>query len=355
VSRARLHLFIAKNVYFPLNLDILIRFCTAPPLFHTKELHRMFYRFGIILLCLLLLGACGETKTTGKLQKVGLLVPETVNDQVWGTKGYKGMLKIQSKFNVDVFYKEGMISQAVVERAVAEFQQKGVNLIFGHGSEYAEYFNNISKDYPEIHFVSFNGDAKNPNTTSLNFKAHAMGFFGGMVAAHMSKTNKVGVLAAYEWQPEIEGFYQGALAENKQTSISIEYVGNWDDEKKAIQLANQMLESGVDVVYPAGDGFNVPVIEQVKGQGAYVIGYVSDQSDLGGSTVLTSTIQQVDTLYEKVAEQYNDEKLQSGNLSFDFQDNVISLGKFSPLVSKEFIGKMNKHIEKYKETGKLPK
>lgn len=317
----------------------------------------MLKRFGTILLCLLLLGlgACTEQKSSGKLQKVGLLVPETVNDQVWGTKGFKGMLKIQSKFNVEVFYKEDMNSEAVVRRAIKEFDQKGVNLIFGHGAEYAEYFNKISKDYPKIHFVSFNGDAKNSNTTSLNFKAHAMGFFGGMVAAHMSNNHKVGVLAAYEWQPEIEGFYQGALAENKDTNVSIEYVGNWDDETKALQLVDHMLQNGVDVVYPAGDGYNVPVIERVKEKGLFVIGYVSDQSDLGESTVLTSTIQQVDKLYEKVADQYNKGELKSGNLSFDFEDNVISLGKYSPLVKKDFIEKMNKHIEEYKESGKLPK
>jgi transcriptional activator of comK gene len=318
-------------------------------------MHEMINRFGIILLCLFLLGACGETKPTGKIKKVGLLVPETVNDQVWGTKGFKGLLKIQSKFDVDVFYKEGMNSEAVVERAVEEFDQKGVNLIFGHGSEYAEYFNNLSKDYPDIHFISFNGDAKNKNTTSLNFKAHAMGFFGGMVAAHMSKAQNVGVIAAYEWQPEIEGFYQGAMAENKNTKVSIEYVGNWDDEIKAVQLANDMMEKGIDVVYPAGDGFNVPVIETVKEHGMYVIGYVSDQSDLGESTVLTSTIQQVDILYEKVADLYNKGELKTGNLSYDFQDNVISLGKFSPQVNKEFIQEINNQIEDYKKTGNLPK
>jgi transcriptional activator of comK gene len=318
-------------------------------------MHDMLNRFGIILICLFLLGACGETKPTGKLIKAGLLVPETINDQVWGTKGFKGLLKIESKFNVDVFYKEGMNSEEAIERAVNEFDRKGVNLIFGHGSEFAEYFNNLSEDYPNIQFVSFNGDAKNKNTTSLNFKGHAMGFFGGMVAAHMSKTQKVGVLAAYEWQPEIEGFYQGALAENKSTNVSIEYVGNWDDEIKAVQLANDMMDKGVDVIYPAGDGFNVPVIERVKERGLYVIGYVSDQSDLGETTVLTSTIQQVDSLYEKVAGQFNQGKLKSGNLSFDFKDNVISLGKYSPQVNKQFILKINNQIDNYKETGKLPK
>jgi transcriptional activator of comK gene len=60
--------------------------------------------------------------------------------------------------------------------------------------------------------------------TSLNFKSHDMGFLGGMVAAHMSNTKKVRVLAAYEWQPEIEGLYQW---QNKDTKLSVEYVGNW--------------------------------------------------------------------------------------------------------------------------------
>ncbi|AIM17419.1 MULTISPECIES: BMP family ABC transporter substrate-binding protein [Neobacillus] len=314
----------------------------------------MLQRFGIILLCLFLLGACGVTKPKGHLTKVGLLVPETINDQVWGTRGFEGLLRIQSKLEVDVFYKEGMNSEYAVERAVKEFEQKGVNLIFGHGSEYAEYFNHLSSKYPDIHFVSFNGDAKNPNTTSLNFKSYAMGFFGGMVAAHMSKKNKVGVLAAYEWQPEIEGFYQGALAEKNDIQVSIEYVEHWDNDMKAMQIADKMMDQGVDVIYPAGDGYNVPVIERVKERGLYVIGYVSDQSDLGESTVLTSTIQNVGKLYEIVAEQFNKGELKSGNLSFDFQDDVITLGKFSPLVKKDFVQKMKRYIQTYKETGKLP-
>ncbi|AIE59336.1 BMP family ABC transporter substrate-binding protein [Bacillus methanolicus] len=314
----------------------------------------MLKRFGVILLCLLVLAGCEQPTKTGKLKKVGLLVPDTVNDQVWGTKGYKGMLKIQSRFNVDVYIKEGMNSELRVERAVKEFDQKGVNLIFGHGNEYAEYFNKISKNYPNIHFVSFNGDAKNKNTTSLNFQAYAMGFFGGMVASHMTKKNKVGIIAAYEWQPEVEGFYEGAKFENKQVDVNIQYVGQWDDDQTAMTILDNMIKAGVDVVYPAGDGYNVPVIEKAKEQGLFAIGYISDESDLGKSTVLTSTIQHVDKLYELVAEQYNNGKLKSGNLHFDFKDGVISLGEFSPLIDDEFKAEINSYIEDYKKTGKLP-
>lgn len=314
----------------------------------------MLKRFGLILLSLILLGGCGQPLSNSKVEKVGLLVPETINDQVWGTKGYRGLLQIQSSLGVDVFFKESMNSAKAVEEAVKEFDRQGVNLIYGHGNEFAAYFNKLSSDYPDIHFISFNGDAKNDNTTSLNFDAYAMGFFGGMVASHMSKTGKIGIIAAFEWQPEVEGFYDGAIYEKKDTKVDIRYVGHWDDQKKALDVLEDVLLKGADVIYPAGDGFNVPVIEHVKDKGLYIIGYISDQADLGESTVLTSTVQHVDDLYELTAKKFNNGELKSGNLSFDFQDGVISLGKFSPQVDPAYRKKLNTYINNYKQTGKLP-
>ncbi|RFU68035.1 BMP family ABC transporter substrate-binding protein [Peribacillus saganii] len=315
----------------------------------------MFKKFGAVLIVfILLLGGCAKPMNNGKLEKVGLLVPETIHDQVWGTEGYKGLLKIQSDFGIDVFYKEGMNSNIIVEQAVKDFKEKGVNLIIGHGSDYSEIFNELASDYKNIHFVSFNGDAREPNTTSLRFEANAMGFFGGMVAAEMSKTKKVGVIAAFEWQPEVEGFYEGAEYQVENAEVDIRYVNNWDNSEKALQMLHEMMKNGVDVVYPAGDGFNVPVIEKIKEKGLYAIGFVSDQKDLGESTVLTSTVQHVDSLYELAAQKFNENELKSGNLYFDFQDGVISMGEYSPSVDKAFQKKMDKHIKRYIETGKLP-
>jgi len=308
----------------------------------------------LLILTLLALSACGQPTTTNKVEKVGLLVPDTINDQVWGTKGYKGMLKIQSKLNIDVFYKEGIITKEDTEIAVKEYVKNGVNLIFGHGNDYAAFFNEIADEYPDVHFICFNGDAKQENVTSLNFKAHAMGFFGGMVAGEMTKTNKVGVIAAFEWQPEVNGFFEGASYQNHDVDVEIQFVESWDDDETAINELDKMIVEGVDVIYPAGDGYNVPVIEKIKENGLYAIGFVSDQSDLGEATVLTSTVQHVDDLYELVAERFNNGTLESGELYFDFDDGVISMGKFSPHVDNKFKQELLLHIEEYRQTGLLP-
>ncbi|MBD8067547.1 BMP family ABC transporter substrate-binding protein [Bacillus sp. PS06] len=316
-------------------------------------MYRLFL-MSLVIIQLFILAACGQSISSGKLQKVGMLVPDTINDQVWATKGYEGLLKIQSKFQLDIFYKEGINSLEATKEVVEEFVQKDVNLIFGHGNEYAEYFNQISRDYPDVQFISFNGEAKRDNTTSLNFEAHAMGFFGGMVAGEMTKTLNIGVLAAYEWQPEVNGFFEGAAFQNDDVHVKINFVESWDDKEKALILLDDMIESGVDVVYPAGDGYNVPVIEKLREHGLYAIGFVSDQSDLGEGTVLSSTVQHVDVLYELVAERFNKGELESGNLYFDFQDGVISMGDYSSNVDEAFQSEIEAYIKHYSETGLLP-
>ena len=48
----------------------------------------MVYRLVAIFFILLALSGCGQSPLKGKIEKVGLLVPDTINDQVWGTKGY---------------------------------------------------------------------------------------------------------------------------------------------------------------------------------------------------------------------------------------------------------------------------
>jgi transcriptional activator of comK gene len=314
-----------------------------------KKLH-----FLILAVLSLGINGCMNGNASGELENVGLLVPETVNDGVWGTKGYKGLLKIQSNHDVDVFYKESMINDTSIEQAIKEYENDDVNLVFGHGSEYSEVFNHLSEQYRDLHFVSFNGNASEKNTTSLKFKGYSMGFFGGMTAAHHTKTDKIGVIAAYDWQPEVEGFVDGAKYQNKDIEVLVEYTRDWNDKTKALDRLTSLVSKDADVVYPAGDGYNVAVIEELKERGLFAIGYVSDQSDLGESTVLTSTVQHADKLYEVVADKYSNGNLPSGNLEFDFKDGVISMGKFSPLVSEDFQTTINQHVKHYIETGKLP-
>lgn len=283
-----------------------------------------------------------------------MLAEHSIHDQTWGKKGYMGLLEIKENYDVDVFFKEDIQTRQEINRSVEEFVNKGVNLIFGHSNIYGEYFTEISQAYPEVQFVYFNGGYKAENVTSLNFNSRAMGFFSGMVAAKMTETSHVGIISAFEWQPEIEGFYEGATYQDPSVNVHMEYVNSWNDKENALEIFDNMLTEDVDVFYPAGNAFSVPLINKAKEEGLYAIGYISDQSNLGEKTVLTSTVQHVDKLYEVAAEKFDNGKLNENILVFDFQDDVITLGEFSPQVPESFQDHLKEVVKEYKETGTLP-
>ncbi|MGP7817972.1 BMP family ABC transporter substrate-binding protein [Niallia sp. 01092] len=288
------------------------------------------------------------------MKKVGLLVEGSISDQMLGTKGYKGLLTIQSQYNVEAYYKEGINSKAITDRAIKEFEGKGINIIFGQGQLFAEYFNTIADKYPSIHFVSFNGEATKNNTTTVILEGYPIGFFAGMVAGHMTTTNTIASLAAFESQSEIQGFIDGAKYENRNVTVKTSYVYDWDDQENALLLLNEQLEQNADIIYSAGNGFNIAVIEKLKEKGIYAIGYTSEQSSLGNFTVLTSTILHIPEIYDKIAKDFNEGKLLPGSLYVGIKDRFISLGKFSPKVDKNFTDRIQKEISHYIKTGELP-
>lgn len=308
----------------------------------------------IIASGLFLLSGCNDYLEKGQIQNVGMLVENSIDGNAWGEKGYDGLQSIEKKFDVNVYYKEGIKTQQEVTDAVDEFVSNGVNLIFGHSNSYGKYFLNISKSYPDVQFVYFNGGYHAENVTSLNFNSHAMGFFGGMVAAKMTETNQVGVIAAYEWQPEIEGFYEGVKYQNPDVDVHIDYVKDWDDKDTALNMYENMKKQNVDVFYPTGNSYSIEVIKMASKEGLYAIGYVNDQSYIDKEAVLTSTVQHVDELYSLAAEKFNENELEGDILVFDFPDDVVSLGKFSPLVPEDYQEKIKDVIKEYKKTALLP-
>ncbi|WP_096435755.1 BMP family ABC transporter substrate-binding protein [Alteribacter populi] len=310
---------------------------------------------GVLVLVLAsMLTGCVIAADSGDLKKAGLLLPHPMDDQGWNKKGYEGMLTIHSNMEVDVLLEENIRSYQAIYDAVEAFDEEGVNLVFGHSQIYAKPFMTLKDDYPHIHFVSFNGEVDGENITSLHFQGYSMGFFAGMLASEMSESDEVAVIAAFPWQPEVEGFEDGAKHQMENVTVHVDYVESWADEEKALSIYQTMKRKGVDVYYPAGDGYHVSVIEEVKDDGFHAIGYVGDQQDLGESTILTSTVQRVDQLYENVASQFNEGSLESGNRYYDFQDGVVTLGEYSVDVPESLQKWLDEQVEVYIETGKLP-
>lgn len=308
----------------------------------------------LTLLIIIPLVSCHQLTEQPNLQKVGMILESDINENAWNELGYRGLLNIGEQYDVDTIYRANVIEEHDVIDVVDEFSKLGVNLIFGHSNIYGKYFAEIASYYPDIHFVYFNGSYFGDNISSFNFESNAMGFFGGMVASEMTETNEIGVIAAYEWQPEVEGFYEGAKYHDEDVNVHIKFINNWHDQQLAYDIYNKMQENGVDVFYPSGDNFSEEIINRASKDNNYAIGYVTNQFDVNPDYVLTSTIQHVDKLYTIAAKRFQDKSIYGGIFSFDFQDSVISLGPFNPIVPEQFQKKIRMMIDDYNKTNLLP-
>jgi len=311
---------------------------------------RLIYLLGFIIL---LVTSC-QISGNNEVEKVGVLIETPLINNSWDARGYQGLVNIKEKYDIDVYLKENINSENAIIQAVNEFDQEGVTLIFGHSNFYGKYFNELANNFPNIHFVYFNGSYHTENLTSLNFNSHAMGFFSGMVAGKVSETNQIGILAAHEWQPEIEGFYEGVKFESPLSNVHINFVNHWNEQNRVDEIYEKMINNEVDVIYPTGELFAEDVLKRAVEDGISAIGYGMDQSYIDDEKILTSTIQHVDKLYIEVVEMAINHTLSGGVYYYDFQDDVISLGPFSPEVPTDYQQMINDYIETYKSSSLLP-
>jgi len=307
----------------------------------------------IFFVSIVILTSCQPIFDKGELENVGLILEGTIHDETWGRGAYLGVLNIKDHHNVSVLLKENINTFRQVEETVKDFDRQGVNLVFGHGDLYGKYFSELNENYPHIHFVYFNGQIFDRNLTSIHFNGYEMGYFSGLLAAKMTETKKIGIIPAFSTQSEVEGFYEGIKSVDPTIQVLIRSVQDWYDQQLAMKYFHELLEQGIDVVYPAGDGFNVPIIQDANKNNIYAIGYINDQYEVARETVITSTVQRLEDLYLEVANQYDEGDLPSGIINFSFDGEYIYLGTFGDSVPKEIQEEITSKINRFIQTGKL--
>jgi len=141
-----------------------------------------------------------------------------------------------------------------------------------------------------------------PNVATVNFREQEGSYLVGVLAALVSKTNKVGFVGGMEL-PLIKkfeaGFEAGVRDTRPATEIVPVYTGSFDNPGAGKQQAQALLAKGVDIVFQAAGSDGIGVIEAVKearaaGKDVYAVGVDSDQSHLAPQAVLTSMVKHVD-------------------------------------------------------------
>ena len=196
---------------------------------------------------------------------------------------------------ISVVEQEKVPETTDVQKVMASMiEQDGASLVFPTSFGYFDpHMLRMAEKYPKVRFAHCGGlwtKGKHPmNTGSYFGYIDECQYLNGVVAAHVSKSRKIGFVAAKpipQVLRNINAFALGAKSIDPKITTQLILTGDWSLPVKEAEAANSMIDQGVDVITCHVDSPKV-VVETAERRKIFVCGYHADQSKLAPNGYLT--------------------------------------------------------------------
>lgn len=313
---------------------------------NSKTWHRQrsMMALAVSVILVMTLAACGDAASPGASagssagdgasdgKKVAVLFPGLVDDQSWNQAGYEGLQQAEED-GIEIAYTENASQDQQVE-LFRNYAQDGFNVIIGHGGEYMDSALQVAEEFPDVEFVVTNGNESAENVTSLALSYGDMGYLAGVLAASMSETGKIGMVAG-ETIPIVQDAMRAYEAGAKRVNPDIEVVesitGDWADVALSREAALAQIADGVDVLWHLLDAADAGVLSAAEDEEVYVIGLYADQSALAPTMQIGASLSDASAvIYEAATGELNGEANKEG-----VAEGVVSFGAYSDEVPED--------------------
>lgn len=244
--------------------------------------------------------------------------------------------------------------QAVESAAITMIDQ-GAKVIFGTSFGYMDTLEALATKYPDVKFLHFSGNKMNDTNFGNYFGAmEEPRYLAGMVAGMMTKTNKIGYIAAFPYTELLIGinaFTLGARSVNPNAEVKVVYTNAWVDAANEKAAAEALLAQGCDVLEQHCDTTGPQIAAEAAG--AYAIGYNLDSRDAAPGAFLTAPLWNHEAYYIKAVQEIMDGTWKPESYYGTMADGYVSLAEMTDLVPADVQAKV-KEVEAKIVAGEFP-
>jgi basic membrane protein A and related proteins len=286
------------------------------------------------------------------------LINGALGDKGFYDSGQAGMKNLEAAYGVKTRTLEANFDAAKYQALVdAAFEEGDVVYSIAYGFE--DVLKAAAKAHPDVPVINLDFDIadKDGNITSIDFVEEESAYLAGVAAAlttidaSIPGTNpekKIGVVSG-DTDPVTSSFM--FAYENGAKSIDPSMVverkslgGAWDDQAKGKQAAEQLFDSGNDVVFQVAAAAGLGVLHAAKEKGMFAIGVDANQNDLQPGHVIASDIKNVGGSIEKIASTIADGTYEKGKvLSYGIEAGGVDLdiSATTPVLNETIAGKIS--------------
>ena len=255
----------------------------------------------------------GESPSAGtgaKVVTMGFIYVGAKDDYGWNqahAQGKEGVSKLAGVKTVE----EASVPEtnASEETMLNMINQDGVTVLFPTSFGYFDpHIIKVAKENPTIQFFHAGGlydAAKHPNNIGSYYGyIDEAQYVAGIVAAHTSKSGKLGFVAAKpipQVVRNINSFTLGARSIKPQITTQVIFTGDWSLPVKEAEATNSMADQGIDVITCHVDSPKV-IMETAEKRGIFCTGYHTNQAALAPKGYLTGAEWDWAKIYSEYAE-----------------------------------------------------
>lgn len=304
--------------------------------------------------------------------KVALITDSNgIDDESFNQGTWEGILRAEELFDISIHYEiPGGTEKSDYLAEISALYSENYNLIITPGFRFETAIYDAQSTYTDVSFVLIDGiphpgdysSFVEDNTVSIFFAEHEAGFIAGVATALQLETASAGFIGGMEITPVQKfnwGFQQGLHYANQNLGTSITmlseniiYQGTFYDDVAGRELAAQMYDSGVDVIFSAAGGVGIGVIEEAKtraqsSETVWVVGVDVDQYSLGiyegdNSVIITSAVKKVDVAAYDMIERYIEETFPGGEvLTYNTENDGVGIPEYNPNLDTDVINTVN--------------
>ena len=251
------------------------------------------YALTVLVLCsMMLLGACGQAVTDTPVEQppaateapveegpcltIGALYGGPITDAGYNQAMHEAVMEIKKNIEcVEIIEAENVPDEAGATTTMENMIQQGAKLIFATAFNHQYPALELSQKYPDVKFEHAGGWEMGANFANFFGKPPDGWYLMGQAAGKMTKSNKLGFVAAFPlgWTNTfITAFTLGAKSVNPDVETIVAYTFGWGDRAKEADTTNSLINQGADVITMHVDSPST-VISTAESRGAYSIGY----------------------------------------------------------------------------------
>ncbi len=277
-----------------------------------------------------------DDETEGDELIVAFIFDGAINDGGYSQMHDQGRQEVEKMKGVKTIYKENVSDDPEqVEEVCEEFIKDGATVIYGTSFGYMDGMYSSAGKHKDVKFIHCSGYKTLDNMSTYFGKIYQMRYLTGIAAGSVTKSNKIGYIAAFPIPEVIRGinaFTLGVQKVNPDAVVEVLWTSTWNDYELEKAMAQKLIDGGADIIAQHQNTTGPQVAAQENN--VYSVGYNRDMS-YENENQITAAIWNWGIYYTECTQRILDGKWKTDSEWLSASSGLVDIAPVSDAVSSD--------------------